>query len=163
MKVISCERDCEFCKPSPSLSRAAWRDLLARTAQRIFDRRLKVGLSCIRVNPARIRTKPSINISTDVLINLLNTIMILDPELEVISLDKKRSSDDQRRKFCNRVAAIISHTYVELGDGANFADDEALLMIRDLLLQLDDTIIKRNSIIRITRKHRSGYGFDVDK
>src|SRR4051812_10835227 len=148
-KKISCERDCEVCNPLPSPPRAAWAYLLGKVAQYTFNRRLKLGIASIRVNTARIRAKPSITIPTDVLISLLGTIMILDPELEVTSLDKKSNSDDQRRKFCNRVAAIISRTYVELGDGADFADDEALLMIRDLLLNLDATIIKRNSFIQL--------------
>ncbi len=41
------------------------------------------------------------------------------------------------------IAAIISETYAEAGEDAVFADDEALVMIRDLLLDVDTTIIER--------------------
>lgn len=53
----------------------------------------------------------------------------------------------------------MSRTYVEMGDGADFADDEALLMIRDLLVDFDDSIMSRNRFSRITKRHKSGYKF----
>ena len=47
-------------------------------------------------------------------------------------------------KFPDRVAAIVGKTFVEKGDEAELADDEAMSMIRDLLHELDPTILERN-------------------
>jgi hypothetical protein len=54
-------------------------------------------------------------------------------------------------KLHDRIAAVIAHTYTELGDAATLADDEGLAMIRDLLLQHDPEIINRNRFRRIRR------------
>lgn len=42
------------------------------------------------------------------------------------------------------IAAIISQTYIELGDAATLADDEALEMIRDKLVEFKPEIIDQN-------------------
>jgi hypothetical protein len=55
-------------------------------------------------------------------------------------------------KLPERVAAIVGKTYAEMGDAATLADDEAVMMIRDLLLELDDTLIKRNKHKRLARR-----------
>lgn len=54
-------------------------------------------------------------------------------------------SNVQRYKFPDKVAAIIAKTYAERGDGALITDDVALRKIRDLLLDLDESIIRRNT------------------
>jgi hypothetical protein len=46
--------------------------------------------------------------------------------------------------FIRRVAVIVGKTYAERGDDAQLADDLALMLIRDLLLQLDPEIIDRH-------------------
>jgi hypothetical protein len=38
-----------------------------------------------------------------------------------------------------------------MGDAATVADDEGLMMIRDLLLEIDDTLIERNKRKRLSR------------
>lgn len=43
-----------------------------------------------------------------------------------------------------QIALIISKTYVERGDSFQLADDSALMMIRDLLLEYNPCIIARN-------------------
>jgi hypothetical protein len=43
--------------------------------------------------------------------------------------------------FFKQVAVILGKTYAERGDAAQLADDLALMMIRDLLLDLDAEII----------------------
>ncbi|MCA1636082.1 MAG: hypothetical protein LC802_20925 [Acidobacteria bacterium] len=53
------------------------------------------------------------------------------------------------------IAAIIGETYAEAGEDAVFADDEALIMIRDLLLDVDVTIIERTRGTNITAKSLS--------
>lgn len=58
---------------------------------------------------------------------------------------------DRRKLFVNRVATIIGKTYVECGDAAELADDIALMLIRDLLLELDGRIISKNKRIRNVR------------
>lgn len=52
------------------------------------------------------------------------------------------------------IAAIISETYAEAGEDAVFADDEALVMIRDLLLDVDSTIIERTRGTNIAARDR---------
>ncbi len=44
----------------------------------------------------------------------------------------------------DQIAAVICETYAEAGDDAVLPDDEALLMIRDILLDDDQGIIERN-------------------
>jgi hypothetical protein len=47
-------------------------------------------------------------------------------------------------EFFDDVAGIIGKTYVERGDGAQLADDVALLMVREILLEIDAGIIERH-------------------
>lgn len=54
-------------------------------------------------------------------------------------------------KLPDRIAAIVGKTYAEQGDAASLADDEALMMIRDYLTELDDTLIPRNKNKRLSR------------
>lgn len=56
-------------------------------------------------------------------------------------------------KLPDRIAAIIGKTYAEMGDAATLADDEALMMVRDLLIELDNTSIERNKGKRLSRLH----------
>ena len=51
----------------------------------------------------------------------------------------------------DRIAAVIAHTYAELGEVAPLADDEALVMIRELLIKHDPKIIDRNRFRRLRR------------
>ena len=44
----------------------------------------------------------------------------------------------------DRIAQVISRTFLEMGESAELADDVALELIRDLLLGYDETIILRN-------------------
>jgi hypothetical protein len=70
---------------------------------------------------------------------------------EVAQADEKLELVETRRQIIlEQMAAIIGLTYAELGDGAPLTDDEALDMIRDLLLDYDDHIITRN--------YERGYG-----
>jgi len=52
-------------------------------------------------------------------------------------------------RLSDRIAAVLAQTYAELGDASNLADDEALEMIRDLLLGFDPDIIDRNRFRRL--------------
>lgn len=55
-------------------------------------------------------------------------------------------------KFLDIVAAIIGKTYAEQGDAATLADDEALMMVRDEIFEIDDTAIARNKNKRLSRR-----------
>lgn len=55
-------------------------------------------------------------------------------------------------KLPDRIAAIIGKTYAEQGDASVLADDEALMKIRDLLNELDETLIPRNKNKRLSRR-----------
>jgi hypothetical protein len=58
-------------------------------------------------------------------------------------------------KLPDRIAAIVAKTYAVQGDAAQLADDEALMMIRDLLDELDETLIERNKNKRLARRATS--------
>jgi hypothetical protein len=52
-------------------------------------------------------------------------------------------------KLYDRIATVISKTYGELGDRAQLPDDEALILIRKLLLDFDRQIINRNRLRKL--------------
>lgn len=56
------------------------------------------------------------------------------------------------RKFPERVAAIVGKSYAVMGDSHQLADDEVIMRIRDLLDELDDTVIERNKNKRLARR-----------
>lgn len=54
--------------------------------------------------------------------------------------------------FPERVATIVGKTYSVRGDDFIYSDDVANLMIKDLLDELDPTLIERNKNKRLSRK-----------
>lgn len=60
-------------------------------------------------------------------------------------------ADPLGKRFAERVATVIARSYAECGDAATISDDTALMMIRDMLLDLDEGIIKRNKRRRLPR------------
>lgn len=57
------------------------------------------------------------------------------------------------------IAAIISQTYAELGDGAPLTDDEALHLIRECLLDYDEQLIdgqRARGVALVRAWHRKG-------
>ncbi len=50
-----------------------------------------------------------------------------------------------------RIAAVVGKTYSVMGDDFKLSDDEALTRIRDLLEELDGTLIERNKKKRLSR------------
>ena len=54
-------------------------------------------------------------------------------------------------KLPERIAAVVGKTYAVRGDDYKLSDDEALTRIRDLLDELDATIIERNKEKRLSR------------
>lgn len=63
-------------------------------------------------------------------------------------------------KLCDYMAAVIAQTYVERGEDAVLADDEALMMLRELLCAFDETMILRNASKRtVIRLFRIGAKF----
>jgi hypothetical protein len=59
------------------------------------------------------------------------------------------SKSEALRRTVNEVAAIVSRTYAERGDYARLSDDDALILIREVLLRYNPTIIKRNKKKRL--------------
>lgn len=55
-------------------------------------------------------------------------------------------------KLYDQIASVVAKTYAELGDVAEVADDTALQIIRNLLLEYDRKIIDRNRFRRISWK-----------
>jgi hypothetical protein len=75
------------------------------------------------------------------------------------------SEEDVRRleEFPAEIAAIVSQTYVELGDGAPLTDDEALHLIREKLLEYDEHLIdgQRRRGVALVRSWRRKEKNDV--
>lgn len=63
-------------------------------------------------------------------------------KVEIVLTPEQTTALD--RKLYDRIAAVVSKTYAELGDAAKLADDEAVEVIRELLLNFDPNIIDRN-------------------
>lgn len=68
--------------------------------------------------------------------------VLKDQEAESLSL----------RQMLELLAIIVSKTYVECGDSFQLADDEALILIRDQLVQYNPFIIIRNKRTRIPKR-----------
>lgn len=58
-------------------------------------------------------------------------------------------------KLADRIATVVSQTYAEMGDRAPLADDEALVLIRNLLLDFDEQIINRNRFRKLFFRRRN--------
>ncbi len=59
-------------------------------------------------------------------------------------------------KLYDHIAAIVSKTYAEVGEEAELADDEAIRLIRELLLDHNGAIIDRNRFRKIRRVRLRG-------
>jgi len=55
-------------------------------------------------------------------------------------------------KFPDRVSAIVGKTFAECGDDHTITDDDALSLIRDLILDLDPSLIERNKRKKLVRR-----------
>lgn len=58
-------------------------------------------------------------------------------------------------KLPDRIAAVVGKTYAVKGDAFEIADDQAVMMIRDLIDELDETLIERNKNKRLARRATS--------
>jgi len=67
-------------------------------------------------------------------------------------MDQAAEYANRLARLPDRIAAIVGKTYAEEGDAATLSDDEAIMMIRDLLAELDDTLIERNKRKRLSRR-----------
>lgn len=59
------------------------------------------------------------------------------------------------RQVLDRIAAIVGKTYAERGDAYKLADDEALMMIRDVLLDHDPYLINQTKAYRVRMLHKA--------
>jgi hypothetical protein len=69
--------------------------------------------------------------------------LVLDCE-EAEAVIRRALQDRSQSRLIERIAAVIGRTYADLGEGAPLADDEALAIIRNLLLDYQPEIIERN-------------------
>lgn len=53
------------------------------------------------------------------------------------------------------IATVVGMSYAECGDAAKITDDEALMLIRELLLEADETVIERHKDMRLPRRLRN--------
>jgi hypothetical protein len=105
----------------------------------------------------------NVKFPAQIFINILQTFDDLRRGLSLDIIAKQNALNHELNELLNKIATLVSRTYIELGDGAEFADDEALLMIRDLLLAFDSTIIHRTRFRQITSEYKSGYKFGKSK
>lgn len=140
------------------------RDLFGVVAESVFERWAKENSSGdTDTKELHVSSEDNVIFSAQTFIALLQAFVKLKQETELDVIAYQYALNHEHKELLNKVATIISRTYIELGDGAEFADDEALLMIRDLLLAFDDTIISRNRFKRITSQYKSGYKFGKSK
>lgn len=70
-----------------------------------------------------------------------------------VELDRNRSEVWLTKVFRD-IACIVGQTYVELGDEAKLADDEALLLIREILLHVDESLFESSKDWKLPRRYR---------
>ncbi len=73
--------------------------------------------------------------------------------VEVV-IPRERAEAVEARLY-NRLATVISQTYAEMGDRAPLPDDEALVLIRKLLLDFDEQIINLNRFRKLFFRRRN--------
>jgi bacterioferritin (cytochrome b1) len=80
-------------------------------------------------------------------------------------LDESEENIQLLEAFPSEIAAIISQTYAELGDGAPLTDDEALYLIREKLLEYDEHLIdgQRRRGVALVRSLRRKDGSDANR
>jgi hypothetical protein len=140
------------------------RDLFGVVAECVFERWAKENaIDHIDTKKLHVYSEDNVTLSAQTFIALLQTFVRLKRDMELDIIAQQYAFNHEHKELLNRIATIISHTYIEVGDGAEFADDEALLLIRDLLLTFDDTIINCNRFNRITSRYKSGYKFGKGK
>jgi hypothetical protein len=82
-------------------------------------------------------------------------------DLQAVAFDlfygknKGGSGSDNKTKELSQlveiIALVVSKTYVERGDSFALADDEALTLIRDLLLRYNPSVVARNKNKRLPK------------
>jgi cell division protein ZapA (FtsZ GTPase activity inhibitor) len=65
--------------------------------------------------------------------------------------ETNHTDDAKEREVINNIAIVLSKTYAELGDKFQLSDDQALIIIKDLLLDYNLAIIARNKNKRINK------------
>lgn len=80
-------------------------------------------------------------------------------------LDESKEDVRQLEAFPGEIAAIVSQTYGELGDGAPLTDDGALYLIREKLLEYDEHLIngQRRRGVALVRSLRRKEKIDVNR
>jgi coproporphyrinogen III oxidase-like Fe-S oxidoreductase len=167
-KGMSSEERCESLygvnKTFTYISKETLRDLFGLVAKCVFDRWAKENtIEHMRANDPHVSSEDDVTFSAQTFIVFLQAFVRLKQDIELDVLAQQFAFNHEHKELLNKIATIISHTYIEAGDGAEFADDEALLMIRDLLLTFDSTIISRNRFNRVTSRYKSGYKFGKSK
>lgn len=81
--------------------------------------------------------------------------------LQIIAFElfygKKKAESDLKSnvreldKLVEMIALVVGKTYVERGDSFDLADDEALTLIRDLLLKYNPCVVARNKDKRLPK------------
>lgn len=70
-------------------------------------------------------------------------------------LDEEVAAKGQLEALLGYMAAVIGMSYAECGDAATIRDDEALMLIRELLLGADEAIISLHKNVRLPRHLRN--------
>ena len=159
-----CESPDGLNKTFTHIPKETLRDLFGLVAECVFERWVKENaIEHMDTKKPHLTSEDNVTFSAQTFIALLQAFVRLKRDMELDIIAQQFALNHEHKELINRIATIISRTYIELRDGVEFADDEALLMIRDLLLTFDDTIINRNRFNRITSRYKSGYKFGKGK
>jgi hypothetical protein len=153
-----------FEKPLTHIPKEILHNLLRIAAECELDRWMKESVNGQMNNEGPyIPSANNVKFSAQTFIAVLQAVGNLRRGMSLDIIAQHNAFNHEPKELLNKIATILGRTYIELGDGAEFADDEALLMIRDLLLAFDSTIIHRTRFRKITSEYKSGYNFGNSK
>jgi hypothetical protein len=88
---------------------------------------------------------PALETCWDLILEVLKIMLVSDHSRPIIeiALSPEKPTELEGRLY-DRIATVISKTWLEMGEAAQLSDDRALEIIRELLLDFDEFIILRN-------------------
>jgi hypothetical protein len=113
---------------------------------------MRRGITMDKADDTRAFTKPRSQIFHIEILKVVVQQMLIKQGVQV-ELDPNRS-EVWLTKVYRDIACIVGKTYAELGDDAQLADDEALLLIREILLHIDETLFESSKNRKLPRRYQ---------
>lgn len=110
--------------------------------------------AALKPQPAPVVNEENLRAAFDALRRRIERMISRGKEVKGLKDETGKTPDEYATKVLkvlDRIAAIVGKTYAEMGDASQIADDEALMRIRDELLDVDSTLIERNKKKRLSR------------